>query len=340
MVAASARRALIAVAVAAFAAPALAEGELNIYSARHYDTDERLYSAFEEMTGITVNRIEAGADELLERIKAEGANSPADIFITVDAGRIWRAAEAGVFQPVESEVLNRRIPAYLRHPDNLWFSFSQRARIIFYDKEAVPVPPHTYEELADPKYKGMICTRSSSNIYMLSLMASMIAHHGEDGAKAWAEGLKANLARDPQGGDTDQLKGIISGECRIAVANTYYFIRALTSQVDGVSEEVDRIGWVFPNQGDRGAHVNVSGAGVIKTAPNRENAIKFLEYLASDQAQRYFAEGNNEYPAAPGVGLSEGVARLGLFRADNLNLAELGENQPAAVRIYDEVGYK
>ena len=338
--AATVRRSLIAAVVAAVAAPAMAAGELNLYSARHYDTDEQLYSAFEEMTGIKINRIEAGADELFERITAEGANSPADVFITVDAGRAWRAAEAGLFQPVESEVLERRIPAYLQHPDNLWFSFSQRARIIFYDKATVTEPPLTYEELADPKYKGMICMRSSGNIYSLSMMGAMIAHHGEEDAKAWAAGLKDNLAREPQGGDTDQLRALASGECPIAISNTYYFARALTSPVDGVSEHLDKFGWVFPNQGDRGTHVNVSAAGVVATAPNRENAIRFLEYLASDQAQRYFAEGNAEYPAVPGVALGEGVARLGLFRSDNLNLSALGENQPAAVRIYDEVGFK
>jgi iron(III) transport system substrate-binding protein len=338
--AATVRRSLIAAVVAAVAGPAMAQGELNIYSARHYDTDEQLYSAFEETTGIKINRIEAGADELFERIKAEGANSPADVFITVDAGRVWRAAEAGVFQPVESEVLERRIPAYLQHPDNLWFSFSQRARVFFYDKEKVAEPPLTYQELADPKFKGMICMRSSGNIYSLSMLGAIIAHDGEEAAKAWAAGLKDNLAREPQGGDTDQLRAVASGECPIAISNTYYFARALTSQVDGVSEHVGKFGWVFPNQGDRGTHVNVSAAGVLATAPNRDNAVRFLEYLASDQAQRYFAEGNSEYPAVPGVALSEGVARLGLFRSDNLNLSALGENQPAAVRIYDEVGFK
>ena len=322
------------------ALPALAAGVVNLYSARHYDTDDRLFAEFTAQTGIAVNLIEAGADELLERIRAEGANSPADVFITVDAGRIWRAAEAGLLAPVDSELLDRRIPEYLRHPDGLWFSYSQRARIIFYDKEAVDRPPLRYEDLADPRYKGMICTRSSGNIYMLSMMASMIAHHGEEAAKAWAEGLRANLARAPQGGDTDQLKGLVSGECKIAVANHYYFIRGLVGQVAGLTEGIDRIGWVFPNQGDRGTHVNVSAGGLVATAPNRDNAVKFLEYLASDSAQQYFAAGNFEFPAVPGVGLGADVARLGLFRADGLNLAALGENQPAATRIWDAVGYK
>ena len=332
--------ALIPALTAAFAAPALAEGVVNLYSARHYDTDEALYAEFEAATGITVNRIEADAEELFERIKAEGANSPADVFLTVDAGRIARAADAGLFASVDSEALDRRIPAYLRHPDNLWFAYSQRVRMIFFDRDTVDRPPQSYEDLADPRYRGMVCIRSSSNIYNLSLMASMIAHHGAADAKAWAEGLKANLARDPKGGDTDQLKGIVSGECRIAVANHYYFLRGLTGEVRGLTAGIGRIGWVFPNQGDRGAHVNVSGAGVLKAAPNRDNAVKFLEYLASDGAQRYFADGNFEFPAVPGVGLGADVARLGLFRADGLNLSALGDNQAAATRIFDEVGFK
>ncbi len=335
-----ARFALVGALAAGLAGPALADGVLNLYSARHYDTDEALYAEFEAATGITVNRIEANAEELFERIKAEGANSPADVFLTVDAGRIARAADAGLFAPVDSETLALRIPASLRHPDNLWFAYSQRVRMIFYDKDVVDRPPLTYEDLADPRYKDMICIRSSSNIYNLSLMASMIAHHGEAEAKVWAEGLKANLARDPKGGDTDQLKGIVSGECPIAVANHYYFLRGLVGDVPGLTEGVARIGWVFPNQADRGAHVNISGAGVLKTAPNRDNAVKFLEYLASDGAQQYFAAGNFEFPAVAGVGLGPDVARLGLFRADALNLAALGDNQAAATRIFDEVGFK
>lgn len=330
-------------ATAAFATtPVFAEGELNLYSSRHYDTDERLYSNFEEQTGIKINRIEDGADKLIERIKAEGANSPADVLLTVDAGRLWRADEAGLFQPVETEVLVARIPENLRHPDGHWHGFSQRVRVIFYDKSKVdPAEIQTYEDLADPKFKGMICTRSSGNIYMLSLMASMIEAHGEEAAEEWAEGVYANRARDPQGGDTDQLRGLASGECAIAISNTYYFARALRKDVSGLDEKaLENIGWVFPNQQDRGAHSNISGAGVIATAPNRENAIKFLEYLASDEAQEYFSAGNDEYPVVPGVGLSDSVATLGLFKIDEVNLNAYGENQPAAQRIYDRVGYK
>jgi iron(III) transport system substrate-binding protein len=324
------------------AAPALAQGELNLYSSRHYDTDERLYSDFEEATGITINRIEAGADELIERISNEGANSPADILLTVDAGRLWRADQLGLFQPVDSDTLNARIPSHLRHPDGHWFGFSQRARIVFYDTERVtPDQVDTYQKLADPALEGMVCTRSSSNIYMLSLMSAMIEHIGPTLARSWAEGMWNNRARDPAGGDTDQLRGIASGECAIAVSNTYYFARALRKEVKDLDEEaLSNIGWVFPNQNSFGSHVNISGAGVLANAPNRENAIRFLEYLASDQAQEYFSAGNDEYPAVPGTALSESVAALGLFRQDTLNLEVLGKNQPLAQQIYDEIGYE
>jgi len=322
------------------ASAAFADGSVNLYSSRHYDTDERLYSDFEKQTGITINRIEGNADELIERLKAEGKNSPADVLITVDAGRIWRAADAGLFAPVDSDILEERIPAALQHPDNLWFGFSTRARLIFYNKDRVSEPPQTYEELADPKFKGQICIRSSTNIYNLSLLASIIATDGAEAAESWAQGVKDNLARSPQGGDTDQLKGLVSGECDIAVANSYYFARSLRTDVEGLSEHVDRIGWVFPNQDGRGAHVNVSAAGVLKNAPNRDNAIKFLEYLASDSAQEYFASGNDEYPVVEGVGLSASVTKLGQFKRDKLNLAALGENQTEAQNIFNAVGFK
>ncbi|MGF1649313.1 MAG: Fe(3+) ABC transporter substrate-binding protein [Hyphomicrobiaceae bacterium] len=329
-----------AVAVTISPVPAMAAGELNLYSSRHYDTDERLYSDFEKATGIKINRIEADASALLKRIESEGANSPADVLLTVDVGRLSKAKDDGLFQPVNSEALAAAIPAYLRDPDGHWFGFSTRARVIFYDKARVAEPPQTYEDLADPKYKGLVCTRSGSNIYMLSLLASIIAHAGPDKAKAWAAGVWANRARDPQGGDTDQLRAIASGQCGIAVSNTYYFARALRTDVKDLSGKTDGIGVVFPNQGDRGTHVNVSGGGVLKTSPNRENAIKFLEYLASTDAQNYFASGNDEYPVVSGVGLSSSVVKLGTFKPDELPLAKLGANQAAAQRIYDEVGFK
>ena len=329
--------------VAAFAAldvPAHADGEVNIYSSRHYDTDARLYSDFTDATGIKVNLIEGKEEELIERMKAEGANSPADVFITADAGRLWRADQMGLLSPVDSEVLEERIPESLRHPEGHWFGISKRARVIFYDKERVSEPPQTYAALADPKYKGQVCTRTGSNIYMLSLLGAYIANNGEEAAKDWVQGLKDNLAREPQGGDTDQLKGIVSGECAIAVANTYYFARGVAGQVDGLTEGVDKIGIVFPDQGGNGTHVNISGAGVAVNSPNRENAVELLEYFTSESAQSYFANGNNEYPVVEGVAASSVVEGLGDFTADTLNLNELGKNQARAQEIYNEVGYK
>ena len=334
---------VLAIAVTAAISSAQAEGELNLYSSRHYDTDERLYADFEEKTGIKINRIEDSADVLIERMKAEGANSPADVLITVDAGRIYRAEEADLFQPIESEILVERIPENLRDPEGQWYGFSQRARLIFYNKDEVADPPKSYADLADPKYKGQVCARSSSNIYMISLLASIIANEGEEAAQAWAQGLKDNLAREPEGGDTDQLRAIVSGQCDIVIANSYYFARALASDVDGLTGSTDKIGIVFPNQETTGTHVNISGAGVTAHAPNRENAIAFLEYLAGDSAQAYFADGNNEFPAVEGLPLSDALAQMvpeGGFKADELNVSALGDNQPLAVEIYDRVGYK
>ncbi len=328
-------------ALFSLSAAAEAQGELNIYSSRHYDTDERLYSDFTATTGIEIHRIEGNADELIARMEAEGVNSPADVLITVDAGRIWRADQKGLLQPVESAVLEERIPPALQHPENRWFGFSSRARAIFYAKDRVANPPQTYAALADPAYEGQICVRSATNIYSLSLLASIIAHEGEDAARAWAAGVKANLARAPQGGDTDQLKGLISGECDIALANTYYFARALRQPpVDGLSEGIDTIGWVLPNQETTGAHINISVAGVAAHAPHRDNAVRFLEYLASDQAQEYFSAGNDEFPVVAGAALAPNVAALGTFRADELNLSALGENQALAERIYNETGWE
>lgn len=327
-------------AIALSTVSAAAEGDLNLYSSRHYDTDERLYSDFTDATGITINRIEGKADELIARMQAEGANSPADILLTVDTSRLERAKQAGVLQSIESPVLEARIPNYLRDTENEWFGFSQRARIIFYDKADVANPPQTYVALADPAYEGMVCHRSSSNVYSQTLLSAVIENHGEDAARDWAQGVVDNFARKPQGGDTDQLRGLVSGECDISISNTYYFARAIRRDVDGLSE-ADRanIGWVFPSQNAEGAHMNLSGAGVAAHAPNRDNAVRFLEYLASDQAQQYFSAGNDEYPAVPGVALSPSVAQLGLFKPDDVDLSAVAKNVPTAQRIFNEVGW-
>ena len=323
------------------ASPALAQ-ELNLYSSRHYDTDERLYSDFTEATGITVNRIEGDADELIARMEAEGANSPADVLLTVDTSRLERAKDAGILQPVESAVLEERIPANLQDSDNQWFGFSQRARIFFFDKDAVAEPPATYLDLADPAYEGLVCSRSSTNTYTQTLLAAIIEHHGEEAARDWAQGVVDNFARAPQGGDSDQLRGLVSGECAIAVSNTYYFARALHTEVDGLgAAELEGIGWVFPTMTETdGAHVNLSGGGVAANAPNRENAVAFLEYLASDSAQKYFADGNDEYPVVPDVPASESAQSLGAFEADAVSLSDVAKNLPAAQRIFAEVGWE
>ena len=322
------------------ALPALAEGQLNLYSSRHYDTDERLYSDFTDATGITINRIEGKADELLARMQAEGANSPADVLITVDTSRLKRARDMGLLQPTDSPLLEEKIPANLQDADNLWFGFSQRGRIIFYDKAEVPTPPMTYLDLADPAYKGLVCIRSSSNVYNQTLLAAMVTHYGEEQATAWAQGVVDNMARAPQGGDTDQLRGIVSGECDISVSNTYYFARALRTDVSGVTSDIASIGVIFPDQDGNGAHMNLSGAGVAAHAPNRDNAVKFLEYLASDQAQQYFSAGNDEYPAVDGVALADSVAQLGSFKADEINLSDVAENIPTAQKIFNQVGWE
>ncbi|MEM9971508.1 MAG: extracellular solute-binding protein, partial [Pseudomonadota bacterium] len=269
------------------------------------------------------------------------ANSPADIFLTVDTVRLSRAKELGLLQPVESAVLEENIPAYLQDDDNQWYGFSQRSRILFYDKNDVDNPPMTYEDLASPEYAGKICIRSSSNVYTQNITAALISHLGEDAIQDWATAVVGNFARDPQGGDTDQLRGIASGECDIAMSNTYYYARALRKGDSTMTaEDLENIGWVFPNQNSIGAHMNISGGGVAANAPNKENAIAFLEYLASEQAQEYFSAGNDEYPAVPGVGLSESVATLGIFRPDTIELSDIADNIDAAVNVLNNAGWQ
>ena len=330
-----------AIAATLLTSAAYADGELNLYSSRHYDTDERLYSNFEEMTGITINRIEGNADELIARMEAEGSNSPADVFLTVDTVRLTRAKNLGLLQSIDSVVLEETIPAYLQDADNQWFAFSQRARILFYDKTDVANPPKTYQDLASPEYAGKVCIRSSSNVYTQNITAALTAHLGEEAIGDWAKAVVGNFARAPQGGDTDQLRGIASGECDIAMSNTYYYARALRKGDKSMSaEDLANIGWVFPNQNSIGAHMNISGGGVAVNAPNKENAIKFLEYLASEQAQQYFSAGNDEYPAVPGVGLAASVASLGIFRADTIELSDIAAHIDAATKILNEAGWE
>jgi iron(III) transport system substrate-binding protein len=335
---------LSAGAGAILAAPALlraAESEVNLYSSRHYDTDEALYSNFTKATGVKVNRVDAQPDALIERLKAEGANSPADIFISVDAGRIDRAREFGLLQPLSSAAIAAAVPAPYRDPDGHWFGFSARARVIMYNKDRIKSGDITrYEDLADPRWKGQVLTRSSTNIYSQSLTGSLIAALGPEKTEAWCKGLVANLARPPKGGDTDQIRACAAGEGAIALANTYYLGSILRKAAAKDADVVAKIGVVFPNQADRGTHVNIAGGGLTAHAKNKANAIRFLEYLVTPEAQRYFAEGNDEYPIVAGVAPPKSIAGLGTFKADQLNARIFAQNNAEALRIMDRAGWK
>jgi iron(III) transport system substrate-binding protein len=319
---------------------------LNLYSARHYQTDEALYSDFTKKTGIKINRIEADDNALAERVKSEGANSPADVILMVDAARLWRAQIDGFFKPIQSKYLETRIPANLRSkPDadgSTWFGFSTRARLAVYNKVKVnPQDVDTYEKLAEPMNKGKVCTRSGAHPYMLSLIGAMIERRGEVATEEWAKGMVANMARPPRGGDTDQIKAVASGECGVALTNSYYLVRLLRSTKPEDQELVSKIGFIWPNQKTSGTHINIAGGGVAKNAPHSQAAIQFLEYLASDSAQEYFADGNNEWPVVKSVKINnEGLKLLGPFKAENISVAAIGKNQIAAQRLLDRVGYK
>ena len=332
---------LIAAAIATLSQSALAEEKiLNLYSARHYQTDEALYTAFTQQTGIKINRIEGKEDELLERIKNEGANSPADVFLTVDAARLAKAHELNLFSPLASKTLEARIPSHLRTED--WFSFSTRARVIVYNKSAVKSEDiQNYADLANPKLLGKVCSRSGSHPYNLSLMASVIAHQGEAKAEELARGMVSNFARAPKGGDTDQIKAVAAGECGVALTNTYYVARLLRSTKPEDIKLMEKVGVVWPNQSTTGTHINVSGGGILKTAPHKEAAVKFLEYLVSDQAQRYFADGNNEWPVVENLKVANpALESLGPFKADKLPVKNLAMYQAKAQIILDRAGFK
>jgi iron(III) transport system substrate-binding protein len=315
---------------------------LNLYSARHYQTDNALYDNFTRQTGIKINRIELGDEPLVQRLKTEGAASPADVVLLVDAARLWRGQIEGLFQPIDSKVLNERIPANLRANDGSWYAFSTRARAIVHDPARVKAADvDSYEKLADPRLKGMVCTRSGSHPYMLSLIGAMIERNGEAKTEEWARGMVANMARPPRGGDTDQIKAVAAGECGVALTNTYYYVRLMRSTKPEEREWAAKVGLVWPDQASYGTHLNVAGAGVLKHAPHPENARRFLEYLASDEAQAYFANGNNEWPAVKGaVAKNPELESLGTFKADPLPIAVLGRNTPAAQKLLDRAGWK
>jgi iron(III) transport system substrate-binding protein len=316
-------------------------GEVNLYSSRHYNTDDELYETFTDLTGIQVNLLEGKADELLVRLENEGANSPADVFMTVDAGMLWRAEQAGVFVPISSVVLTNNIPENLRHPEGKWFGFSKRARVLMYNKAAIdPSDLSTYEALADPRWRGEILTRSSSNIYSQSLVASLIESNGLEETEDWAAALVRNFARPPEGNDRAQIEAAAAGLGGIAIANTYYLPRYLEDEDPAKRAVFEKIGVFFPNQDDRGTHVNISGAGVVAGAPHADAARQFLEFLSGTEAQGFFAKGNNEYPVVAGAELAPVVAGFGAFKDDAVNVSSYGENQAAAVQLMDRVGWE
>lgn len=333
----------VVLGIASLGVPVNANGDgvVNIYSARKEALILPVLERFRAETGIDFKLVTGKADALLKRLEVEGKSSPADVFITVDAGRLQRARDADVLQPIDNPVLQQAIPEALRDRDNYWFGLSQRARVIFYVKDKVdPRDLSTYEALTDAKWKGRICIRSSGNIYNQSLVASMIEANGVDKTEAWARGLVANFARKPGGGDTDQLRAAAAGLCDIAIANTYYFGRLVNSDKDKDRQVADSLAVFWPNQGDRGTHVNVSGAGITKHARHRAEAERLLEFLASPESQAWYAEVNNEFPVVPGAKISPTLESWGEFKADSLNLTRLGENNREAVKLMDRAGWR
>lgn len=339
------RRSALLGGAALLAAPALVRAQervVNVYSSRHYDTDRALYDGFTTVSGgVRVRLIEGNADQLIERIRNEGANSPADVLVTVDAARLVRAMDADLLAPVRSEVLESRIPAHLRDPDGHWFGLSKRARVLIVPKDwAPPKPIARYEDIADPAFRNTILVRTSNHVYNISLAGSILAANGEAGLEAWARGVAANMARPPQGGDTPQILAVAAGQGRIAISNTYYLARLLRSARAEEKAAAATLKPIFPNQEDRGTHVNISGAGVVRTAPNREAAQAFIEYLTSIKAQEMFASGNNEYPVVDEANVVPEVAAWGRFKEDRLNATAYARNGAKALAIMQRAGWR
>ncbi|PST26185.1 iron ABC transporter substrate-binding protein [Mesorhizobium plurifarium] len=329
----------VAATFLASTAPVRADGEVNIYSYRQPDLIQPLLDAFTKKTGISTNVLFLDKG-LVERIQAEGANSPADVILTVDISRLTEAKDAGVTQPVVNETINKDIPDHFRDPEGNWFGLTTRGRVVYASKERVAQDDITYEELADPKWKGKICTRDGQHSYNIGLFASMIAHHGEAEAEKWLTGLRNNLARKPDGGDRDQAKAIFAGECDIALGNSYYVGLMITNEKEPEQKEwASAIKVLFPNSKDRGTHVNISGMALAKNAPNKENALKLMEFLSAGEAQKIYAEQVFEYPVLPGAEPSEVVKSFGEIKPDTLPLAEIAANRKKASELVDKVGY-
>ena len=336
------RRLLMAAATLALLSPDADGAEVvNVYNSRHYQTDQALWDGFTKATGIEVNIVDGTHEQLIERMRTEGANSPADVFITVDAGRLSQAMQLGLLQPIESDLLDSRIPENLRDPDGLWYGLAVRARVLVYAKDRLdPAQIPTYESLADPALKDKVLTRSGTNVYNLSLVGSILEADGPEATETWCEGVVANMARPPEGGDTDQIKAVAAGVGDVAISNTYYLARLVASAKPEDQAVAEKVAVVFPNQGDRGTHVNVSGAGAVKTAPNLDNAVKLIEYLASPEAQRYFADISMEYPANPEVAPHPVLGEFGKFKQDPLNPSVYAKNAPEVAMIMDRCGWK
>ncbi|MBP7900422.1 MAG: extracellular solute-binding protein [Gammaproteobacteria bacterium] len=329
----------VLISLASFGAYA---AEVNVYSSRHYASDDQLYNAFTQATGIKVNRIEAKDEELVERLKAEGSRSPADVLILADAARLQDAQDRGLLAPVDSAVLTRSIPTQFREPNNHWFGFSSRARVIAYDSAQVSeAQAKSYATLAEPSMKGKVCVRSGSHPYNLSLLSAMMVHEGEAKAEAWAKGVVANLARKPKGGDTDQIRAIAAGDCAIGLTNSYYYLRLQRSDKPEDEKVIDRVKMAFPDMAGQGTHVNISGGGMLANAPHKVEAVKLLEFFATDEAQQYFANGNNEFAVVAGVKLDNPeLNSVSNFKADTLNAAAIGAKRNAAAQIMDRAGWK
>lgn len=314
---------------------------VNIYSARHYDSDRALYAAFEQATGVAVRVLPAAAEQLLERLRAEGDATEADLVVAADAGNLWRIQDAGLLRTITSPALEQGVPARLRDPQGYWWGFTKRARVILYRKDAVtPADVASMDDLAKPRFRGQIVARSSTNTYNLSLLASRIERLGADNARAWAAGVRANFARDPQGSDTDQIKAVAAGEAQATIANHYYFLRLQKSDDPAEREAASKVGLVFPDQAGSGTHINISGAGVAANAKRPERALQLLEYLVSDAGQRTLAPLNEEFPIRPTIEPAPELAALGAFKEEDVPLDALGRHQAEAARIFEEVGWR